>query len=90
MMTVMLATAINQTVGEGSLASESARTAPRPPHYGLLSSVTIPPGIEINPKGLVLIVGPNSAGKTQLLKDIQAVLIGQARDLVVCADYMRR
>lgn len=57
------------------------------PQYGLLSSITVPPGIKINPKGLVLIVGPNSAGKTQLLRDLQAVLTGQARDLVVCSDY---
>lgn len=58
-----------------------------PLHYGLLSSITVPPGIKIKPKGLVLIVGPNSAGKTQFLKDIQSILTGQARELVVCSDY---
>lgn len=58
-----------------------------PPQYDLLSSITIPPGIKIDPKGIVLILGPNSSGKTQLLKDIHAILTGQARDLVVCSDY---
>ena len=73
------------TIASGN--SDSQAIKPTPPQYELLSSITVPPGIKINPKGLVLIVGPNSAGKTQLLKDIQAVLIGQARDLVVCSDY---
>jgi ABC-type cobalamin/Fe3+-siderophores transport system ATPase subunit len=47
-------------------------------------SFTVAPGVNIESQGLVLIVGPNSAGKTQLLKDIHAVLNGQVRELVVC------
>ena len=69
-----------------SLGRQSLQTS-RAIHYGLLSSITVPPGIKIEPKGLVLIVGPNSAGKTQLLKDLQSILTGQARDLVVCSDF---
>src|SRR5687767_4156250 len=42
------------------------------------------PGIEIVPKGLILVVGPNSSGKTQLLKDIHALLSGEQRKSVVC------
>ncbi|WLD11877.1 TOPRIM nucleotidyl transferase/hydrolase domain-containing protein [Planctellipticum variicoloris] len=57
------------------------------PPASLLSSITVPPGIAIRPTGLVLIVGPNSAGKTQLLKDITAILTGKQRDLVVCSDF---
>jgi hypothetical protein len=69
------------SIGRQSLQTSKAL------HYGLLSSITVPPGIKIEPKGLVLIVGPNSAGKTQLLKDLQSILTGQARDLVVCSDF---
>jgi energy-coupling factor transporter ATP-binding protein EcfA2 len=54
----------------------------------LLSSITVRPGIQINPRGLILIVGPNSSGKTQLLRDIQAIVTGQARELVVCDDFV--
>lgn len=42
------------------------------------------PGIgDLNCAGLVLIVGPNSAGKSQFLKDIFHRLSGEARTLVV-------
>lgn len=40
----------------------------------------------VEPKGLVLVIGPNSAGKTQLLRDIQGRVLGQARKLVGCDD----
>ncbi|PYJ83107.1 MAG: hypothetical protein DME22_16600, partial [Verrucomicrobia bacterium] len=47
-------------------------------------SVTIPGVGEVPAGGLVVVVGPNSSGKTQLLRDINACVTGQARELVVC------
>lgn len=42
------------------------------------------PGLgELNCSGLILIVGPNSSGKTQFLRDLDLRLSGQPRDLVV-------
>ncbi len=58
-----------------------------PPHFEVVSSLSVP-GAEIHPRGLVLIVGPNSSGKTQLLKDIHSVLTGQKRELVVADRIM--
>ena len=43
-------------------------------------------GKAINATGLILVVGPNSSGKTQLLKDIHASLLGQPRRLVVAQE----
>lgn len=51
--------------------------------FNPLKEIVLPGGKAINTTGLVLIVGPNSAGKTQLLKDIHASLLGQPRHLVV-------
>lgn len=53
-----------------------------PPHYRLIENVKVP-GATIDATGLVLVVGPNSSGKTQLLKDVHSVLTGQKRDFVV-------
>lgn len=54
--------------------------------FNPLKGITLPGGKTINNTGLVLIVGPNSSGKTQLLKDIHASLLGQPRRLVVAHD----
>src|SRR6266571_3055740 len=35
-------------------------------------------------RGLLVVVGPNSSGKTQLLRDIYGRVTGQMRELVVC------
>lgn len=51
-----------------------------------LKSIAIPNVGRIEPKGLVLVIGPNSAGKTQFLRDIQGRMLGQPRKLVVCDD----
>lgn len=51
--------------------------------YQPLKSVKLP-GVDISPKGLILVVGPNSSGKTQLLKDIHALLAGEQRKSIVC------
>lgn len=49
-----------------------------------LKSIAVPNIGTMEPRGLTVIIGPNSAGKTQMLKDIQARLLGQSRKLVVC------
>ncbi len=49
-----------------------------------LKSIAIPNVGRIDPRGLVLVIGPNSSGKTQLLKDINGRMLGQPRSLVVC------
>jgi ABC-type cobalamin/Fe3+-siderophores transport system ATPase subunit len=54
--------------------------------FNPLKSIAVPNVGRIEPKGLVLVIGPNSAGKTQLLRDIQGRVLGQARRLVVCDD----
>jgi hypothetical protein len=42
------------------------------------------PGVEnLSCAGLTVIVGPNSSGKSQLLRDIKGKVAGEARDLVV-------
>ncbi len=48
-----------------------------------LERVVLPALGELECVGLTVIVGPNSSGKTQLLRDIHARLSGQSRDLVV-------
>jgi hypothetical protein len=54
--------------------------------FNPLKSIAVPNVGRIAPKGLVLVIGPNSSGKTQFLRDIQGRVLGQARNLVVCAD----
>jgi ABC-type thiamine transport system ATPase subunit len=49
-----------------------------------LKSIAVPNVGRVEPKGLVLVIGPNSSGKTQLLRDIQGRVLGQPRKLVVC------
>ncbi|HEY8747794.1 MAG TPA: AAA family ATPase [Tepidisphaeraceae bacterium] len=56
---------------------------PSKPDYRPLKSLKLP-GVEINPEGLILVVGPNSSGKTQLLRDIHGLLSGDQRTAVVC------
>lgn len=51
--------------------------------FQLLKSFSLPDVGEINEPGLVVIVGPNSSGKTQLLRDIAGRLGGEPRELVV-------
>ena len=41
---------------------------------------------ELNCAGLTVIVGPNSSGKTLLLRDIKGKVAGEARDLVVATE----
>lgn len=48
-----------------------------------LKRLVLPDIGDLNSSGLTVIVGPNSAGKTQLLRDIKAKITGEVRDLVV-------
>src|SRR6266550_924222 len=48
-----------------------------------IESITLPGIGKLRAGGLVLVVGPNSSGKTQLLRDMYATITGQARELVV-------
>ena len=54
--------------------------------FNPLKSIAVPNVGRVVPKGLVLVIGPNSAGKTQLLRDIHGRMLGNARRLVVCDD----
>ncbi|MBI3099184.1 MAG: AAA family ATPase [Planctomycetes bacterium] len=54
--------------------------------FNPLKSIAIPDVGRVQPRGLIVVIGPNSSGKTQMLKDIQARLLGQPRKLVVCED----
>jgi predicted ATP-dependent endonuclease of OLD family len=53
------------------------------PHQ-LLKSFTLPNIGEVKGPGVVVVVGPNSSGKTQLLKDLHRRLTGTAEPLAVC------
>ena len=44
----------------------------------------MPEGLQL--KGLIVVVGPNSSGKTNLLRDIHAAASGLQRDFVVAAE----
>lgn len=52
--------------------------------FNPLESIAIPNVGKVRPRGLVVIIGPNSSGKTQTLRDIQERILGQPRKLVVC------
>jgi hypothetical protein len=54
--------------------------------FNPLQSIALPNVGKVQPRGLVVIIGPNSSGKTQTLRDIQARLLGQPRKLVVCEE----
>jgi hypothetical protein len=54
------------------------------PHEKLVVSVTVPGVGELRAGGLVVVVAPNSSGKTQFLRDIYSRITGQPRAFVVC------
>lgn len=54
--------------------------------FNPLKGIKLPGNKAISTTGLILVVGPNSSGKTQLLKDIHASLLGQPRRLVVAQE----
>ena len=52
--------------------------------YNPLKSITVP-GAEISdPEGLIVVIGPNSSGKTLFLKDIERYLTTGKPELIVC------
>ncbi len=55
-----------------------------PAVFNPLKSIAVPNAGCMVPRGLTVIIGPNSSGKTQMLKDLQARLLGESRKLVVC------
>ncbi len=56
----------------------------QPAVFNPLKLIAVPNAGSMVPRGLTVVIGPNSSGKTQMLKDLQARLLGQARKLVVC------
>jgi hypothetical protein len=51
-----------------------------------LRRVTLPGLGDLECSGLVVLVGPNSSGKSQLLQDVYRRLAGEPRQLVVASD----
>ncbi len=49
-----------------------------------LKSITVPDAGTISAPGLTVVAGPNSSGKSQLLRDIESQVLGRPRKLVVC------
>ena len=54
--------------------------------FNPLKSIAVPNVGRMQPRGLVVVIGPNSSGKTQMLKDMLCLLLGQPRKLVVCEE----
>lgn len=55
-----------------------------------LERVTLPGIGELRSSGLILVVGPNSSGKSQFLQDLYLRLSGEPRTLVVATDVRLR
>src|SRR5262249_31132520 len=55
-----------------------------------LERVVLPGLEELDCSGLILVVGPNSSGKTQLLRDIHERIKGNSRELVVASEIRLR
>src|SRR5690349_8593154 len=56
--------------------------------FSPLESLHLPGVGRVECSGLILIVGPNSAGKSQLLRDIHQRVSGEPRTLVVASDVI--
>lgn len=54
--------------------------------YHPLKRISVPKAGSIASRGLVVVIGPNSSGKTQILKDIYRKVCGMGQRLVVCDD----
>jgi hypothetical protein len=55
-----------------------------------IRSVDLPGVADLELKGLIVVVGPNSSGKTQFLHDINETVCGKARQLVVASAILFR
>lgn len=71
---------------QGSFMTSSQPQGKRLEEFNPLKGITLPGSKAIDTTGLILVVGPNSSGKTQLLKDVHASLLGQPRQLVVAKE----
>jgi hypothetical protein len=58
--------------------------------FSPLERLTLPGISKLDCSGLIVIVGPNSAGKSQLLRDIHQRVSGEPRNLVVASDVVVR
>src|SRR5439155_23645390 len=53
--------------------------------YSPLQAIKVPSlATEVEPEGLIVIVGPNSSGKTHFLRDVAKAVMGTETSLVVC------
>src|SRR5690349_20405762 len=71
---------------------ESTEEMPKPLFENSPVSSVLLPGISdpITLKGLIVVVGPNSSGKTNLLRDVHAAASGSGRDFVVAKEIRLR
>lgn len=58
--------------------------------FSPLERITLPGMGNLDCSGLILIVGPNSCGKSQLLRDVHSKVAGEPRTLVVADDIAVR
>jgi len=56
--------------------------------YNPIHSVSLPGAGRIDLRGLIIVVGPNSSGKTLFLRDLVHALSPNQEDLVVCSDVI--
>ena len=54
--------------------------------YNPLERVSLPLLGNVHCSGLILVVGPNSSGKSQLLQDLYQKICGEPRNLVVASE----
>lgn len=62
---------------------------PSPFELSPVSTIVLP-GLTVDLNGLIVLVGPNSSGKTSLLRDVHAVASGVARTLLVADQIVFR
>jgi len=55
--------------------------------YNPLKRIRLPGAVIEGPSGLIIVIGPNSSGKTLFLNDIQNHLSGSKESLVVCKSF---
>ena len=55
--------------------------------YNPLKRIRLPGAVIEDPAGLIIVIGPNSSGKTLFLNDIQNHLSGSQEPLVVCKSF---
>jgi hypothetical protein len=71
------------------MGSEMGQPRSTSSDYNPIESVTLPKIGAFKPRGLIVVVGPNSCGKTQFLRDVDHAINGEPRNLVVCKAVTR-